>query len=169
MPRLSTSHGTTGQVTWMASLGGKFDPVSLAEVARLYLSGRMDAYRHYGKLSIVLVLCGCATYAPPGGYSDSPLPPVAQDINDAMAASMPTLSDGGYVCTIPTNLECVRTGEEGRFRCSYSGDGEPHRVTVVEQNSSDQWDERGAWRWVSGWRRCGVLYWLHPVTTRSVR
>lgn len=118
----------------------------------------MAARLHHGQLWMLLLLCGCATDEPPGRRSADGPPPTGLDINDAMGASMPMLSEGGYVCTIPTNVQCVPEDRRGRFRCTYAGDGESGRVTIVERNPPDEWGERGQWRWVSGWRRCGILY-----------
>ena len=109
-------------------------------------------------LCIALLGGGCAPAQAPGETATGSAPS-AQDLTDAMGDSMPPLpaEEGGYFCAIPTDLKCVRTNRLGRYQCSYRAQGDTHR-TVLERTGRTEREPLGHWRWVSGWKSCGILY-----------
>jgi hypothetical protein len=118
----------------------------------------MPPHRRHLGLCIALLAGGCAPGEAPRGQAATAAPPTAQDITDAMGHSMPSLPEGGdYICAIPTNLKCVPTRRPGRFQCAYRAKG-AQRSAVVERTGRTEWERRGHWRWVSGWRRCDILF-----------
>lgn len=119
----------------------------------------MLSSRRRGWPCILALLSGCATEIAPNGTAPAANAPTVGELSDAMAESMPPLVEDGasYFCAIATDLQCSPTGRQSRFRCSYDAHGK-RRTTVIEQNPPEQGEYRGQWRWVSGWRRCGIVY-----------
>lgn len=105
-----------------------------------------------------LLLAGCATGDTAGGDDSGGAPPSAQDVSDAMRDGLPLLTDptASYQCALAADLQCTPMRQRGRFRCSYRDASDIRREAVVQRRTPT--DYRTAWRWVRGWRRCGILY-----------
>lgn len=109
---------------------------------------------------LALSLSACAPAESPPGQRTPGLTLSATDISDAMGYSMGPAPDDlpGTMCAIVEDIQCSPAGR-GRLQCSFRQSGhEERRTALFKRTGKTEWERRGHWIWVRGWRWCGRYF-----------